>query len=243
MACVYKINDKHFKSKDNLLKYLNTIMPNATSDDLFDYEEAKANTLVNGAEDVYLNNPKLAEIGSVNQYSNYLNTIFPDSIIPVLHKGYRGKTNLVHNVVGRSFFTNQFKIADKWYKNEKGIKSFKFNSIDTINFSADQSLHPLKVRKAETNFTNDSDEDVVILYTEDIGGKQLQYIIKDEVERYELGTEEDLNNFKKFVENQEFNLDEFIKFKNGQNSTANVSYSITEEGGIYKSKFLSAVED
>jgi predicted RNase H-related nuclease YkuK (DUF458 family) len=243
MACVYKINDKQFKSKDNLLKYLNTIMPNATSDDLFDYEEAKANTLVNGAEDVYLNNPKLAEIGSVNQYSNYLNTIFPDSIIPVLHKGYRGKTNLVHNVVGRSFFTNQFKIADKWYKNEKGIKSFKFNSIDTINFSADQSLHPLKVRKAETNFTNDSDEDVVILYTEDIGGKQLQYIIKDEVERYELGTEEDLNNFKKFIENQEFNLDEFIKFKNGQSSTANVSYSITEEGGIYKSKFLSAVEE
>ena len=65
------------------------------------------------------------------QYSQYLDTLTDE---PIVYKGFRNKAGIVHNTPNHSYFTNSFKIADAWYKDEKGIKTFVIPKVQTEFF-------------------------------------------------------------------------------------------------------------
>ena len=131
-------------------------------------------------------------------YSQYLDTITNEVIV---YKGLRDKSNKVHNTPNHSYFTPSKSIADKWYKDEKGIKTFAIPKIESVEFKSDSSQGVSKSRKEEENFINSTEKPLIKLNTFDIGGNQIQYVINKKTSLLELGAEQDIEGFKEFVGN------------------------------------------
>lgn len=161
--------------------------------------ERKINTILSDAIDSPQTRSSILEIGTQEQYTEYLSSKFPSTAVPVLYKGMRNKSGHVHTTPGHSFFTADFGIADKWYKDSSGVKSYVVDTQNVETFRAPDGLTVSETRKAEEDFINNSESDVVVLDTNDIGGRQLQYVVKKGVTPYELGTEQDLSDFRDFV--------------------------------------------
>lgn len=180
-----------------------------TQEDLLDVRTTKGQLSVDTTQVIN----RVAEVGTQEQYSEYLSNKFPTTVVPVLHKGMRNKSGHVHTTPGHSFFTADFSIADKWYKDSSGVKSFAVDTQSVETFRAPDGLTVSETRKAEEDFINNSKADVVILDTNDIGGRQLQYVVKKDVSPYELGTEQDLEGFRDFLQ-------------------PNLNFQIVSEGGL-----------
>mgnify|MGYP003621028570 CR=1 FL=1 len=65
MSCIITYNGQNFTQED-FLDYLKSQIP-------------ASNIIKPGIEELFESNPELAEIGTQEQYSQYLDTIFPDS--------------------------------------------------------------------------------------------------------------------------------------------------------------------
>ena len=152
-----------------------------------------------GVSELFESNPKLASIGTQEQYSQYLDTIFPDSKTPILYKGLRNKSGVVHTTPNNSFYTADKSIAKKWYKNEEGVKTYIVNGKTVETFKASTDTEVSLSRKQEEEFINNSNANVAIIDTIDIGGRQLQYAVNKSTESLELGSQEDIEGFKEFV--------------------------------------------
>ena len=107
-------------------------------------------------------------------YSQYLDTLTNE---PILYKGLRNKSGIIHNTPNHSFFTSSFKIANKWYKDDKGIKAFIVSNKNEIYFKGDYTVGLSILRKQEEDFINNSTNDLIKLDINDIGGQQIQYVI------------------------------------------------------------------
>jgi hypothetical protein len=132
-------------------------------------------------------------------YSKYLDTIFPEIKPIILFKGLRNKSKKVHNTPNHSFYTNNYLLAYKFYRNDEGIKIFlpKIKSYSLFKPVENKKLS--LIQKDEENFINNSDKDCIILQRKDIGGLQKQYVIKKNIELHELGSKQDIEMFKKFI--------------------------------------------
>lgn len=154
--------------------------------------------------------PNLSNIGSIEQYKQYAESIFSNSKVPTLVKGLRNKSTLVHNVPNHFWFSDSPKIAEH-YRDDRGLKYFRFDINSVDNFKSNiKELSP-KLREDESNFINNSSADCIILDTADLGGKQLQYVIKKGTKATELGTEKDQQNFKTFVDKSNLNENNILR--------------------------------
>lgn len=72
-----------------------------------------SNIVKEGVEFVFEQNPELANIGSQEQYSQYLDTIFPDSKVKDIV--YRGGGNVITKAVDSTFGTGYYFTPDKDY--------------------------------------------------------------------------------------------------------------------------------
>jgi hypothetical protein len=91
-------------------------------------------------------------------YSQYLDTITDQ---PIVHKGFRNKAGYVHKTPNHTFYTNNYEIADKWYKDEQGIKSFAIPKVSVENFKGDTSVGVSVLRQQEENYINNSETDTI----------------------------------------------------------------------------------
>jgi hypothetical protein len=151
-----------------------------------------------GVAEVFESNPELATIGTSQQYSQYLDTITNEVIV---YKGLRDKSTKVHDTPNHSYFTPNRVIADKWYKDERGVKTFVIPKVASVEYKSDFSQGISKVRKDEETFINTAKEPLIKLNTIDIGAKQVQYVLNKNITALELGSKQDLEGFKSFVGN------------------------------------------
>ena len=63
-----------------------------------------------GVEGVFNAKPKLAEIGTQEQYSQYIDSIYPSSTTGLLFKGLR-KKDKGHNTPNHSWYSSEYKIS------------------------------------------------------------------------------------------------------------------------------------
>jgi len=102
--------------------YVNTVNKFGESKKEFPELTPTLNEVKPGVEEIFNNNPELAEIGSVMDYQEYLDSIFPFSKVKDIV--YHGTPYKFDKFIGVSFFSNSFDEAE-----ELGIQRFFHNEL------------------------------------------------------------------------------------------------------------------
>lgn len=158
--------------------------------------DIEAINVIEGVNEIFNENPELAEIGTKGQYSAYLNTITSE---PIVYKGFRNKSGRVHKTPNHTFYTADKNIAAKWYKSDEGVLAYAVLKGSSESFNAERKKGESEVRQDEENFINKSNANYVKLQTLDIGGEQLQYVVNKKNTPLQLGSKEDAQAFRDFV--------------------------------------------
>lgn len=159
------------------------------------------NGVIPGVLQIFDDLPELALVGTPIQYSDYLRSITDQ---PIVYKGLRNKSKKVHDTPNHYWFTPNRNIAIKYYLNEAGLKSYAIPFTTFIDFGvltkdADEELLFHEGRMMERDFINNAKETLIRLDTYDIGGYQVQYVLNKKIVPLQLGTQEDLERFRKWV--------------------------------------------
>lgn len=188
-----------------------------------------------GVDFVFEKNPEFMQIGTKEQYSEYLDTIFPNSKVKniLYHGGIDGilkfvnpfeHENNIHSTLQFNkkrygiYFSSDFKESQAYADTYKNInKDSRVYPVildmenphkgkDIIFYGAAVLKNIAKfINKKYKNFQDLTESDYLSLKNEGIDGIEWigkkQYIVFDNNQIYKLGFKQDLENFKKFVEN------------------------------------------
>ena len=215
------LNDSLEKLLDELKNFNSNIRNNLKKDYIFNTDLFKEmidifdnRDFIEGAYYNYYKHKQLQDIGTFEEYVIYLKNKTDENI---LFKGFRNKSGYVHNTPNHSFYTPDRFIAEKFYLDEKGIKSYIIpKTIDSenksANFKNDENLGYSVIRKNEEDFINNNGFKIIKLYTNDLGGDQIQYAVKKDFNLLELGSKKDIIEFTNFINNYRNNKELFYNF-------------------------------
>ena len=210
----YKLNDINLEGifgqiitgEDLLNKYLYPAI-NAKYDAELDALES---TIKEGVSELFESNPELAKIGTPEQYSQYLDTIFPDSKVKDIV--YRGDNTTDYNkektgVFGKGIYFSQSKVLAKFHSDK--IKG-QVNSaiLNTINPNTEYYFHPDFKEKAGyksvyKGIKLDKNEDAVVGLRADSLGEIKEYVVFEPEQIHILGSKQDVKGFKDFIKKEE----------------------------------------
>jgi NACalpha-BTF3-like transcription factor len=169
-----------------------------------------------GVEELFESNPELASVGTLEQYSQYLDTIFPDSKVKdiLVHiskvsgiEKFRINKNLQGNFINSQvlgsgvYFTTPNNI-DYWSM-ELGLiddVTGKYLSNRNIYYAIVNSKFPQIFQK---NYIEDNDVDSntdIVLNKSRVNNKVEEYVVKDPDIIHILGNKQDIEGFKKFTQ-------------------------------------------
>ena len=156
-----------------------------------------------GVSELFEANPELSSIGTKQQYSEYLDTVFPESIVKDIV--YRGGEGVISE---EQYYTSQKNYAEKYAKRSGKIVSVILNLSNPV--IADRGIH--------RNWVKDEITDKGIIGKDYLGstsdaiidqmngekpfsakGEFDVYVIKNENQKHTLGTKQDTQGFKDFV--------------------------------------------
>lgn len=195
--------------KEELAKILTDAF--LTRQDLNIQPDLKTSNVKEGVDFVFEQNPELASIGTQEQYSEYLDTIFPDSKVKDIV--YRGDEN--YNVgekilsrVGGNKYTNGIYFAKNRREAAGYINDIKKKT--THVFSAILDLKAPKVTDVydkEINTNALTETDINNLKSKNIDGLDVglsgeqgfEYLVFEPEQIHILGSKQDIEGFKKFV--------------------------------------------
>jgi len=156
-------------------------------------------------------NPKLAEIGTLDDFLNYIKYIFPKSKMKniVWHGTPKGKIKEfdedVQGVSKAFFFSDSLEHANKvanWKNGEPTIHGVLLNIENPLKESITPSLHPKETKPEIIERARNSGYDSLILDTKDLGIKIMEYIVLKSNQVYILGTEADEVQFNNYMKNK-----------------------------------------
>lgn len=211
---------KHFRDKYNITK---SNLEEVSVDDIIRHIEeyypkpvTATPTVIQqevkeGVEDLFNSNPELSTIGTQEQYSQYLDTVFPDSKVKDIV--YRGDENYnieekILSRIGGNKYTNGIYFAKTKREAAGYINDVKkkFSHV----FSAILNLKAPKVtdiydREINTNAL--TEEDINNLKSKNIDGLDVglsgeqgfEYLVFEPEQIHILGSKQDIQGFKKFV--------------------------------------------
>ena len=162
-----------------------------------------------GVEELFDSNPELASIGTPQQYSAYLDTIFPDSKVKdiVYHVNKTGTISIIDN---KAFYSTDFgfwlieleeikgkripillnitnpTIVDSYYEFTDQAKKFRESEL------GDEYVTPDEVREKNT--------DSVIGRDSGQGANEKTYVTYKKEQVYQLGSKQDIQGFKEFAQ-------------------------------------------
>jgi hypothetical protein len=195
---ILKVSKSDFTNYNSLLKFL----------DIAPQVQKETKKLKSGVQEVFDSNPELASVGTPQQYSQYLDTIFPDSKVKdiVYHVN---KTGIISPIDNKAFYSTDFgswlteleemkgrrnpillnitnpTIVDEKYEFSDQAKKFRESGL------GDEFVTPDEVREQNT--------DSVIGRDSGQGGNEKTYITYKADQVYQLGSKQDIEGFKKFV--------------------------------------------
>jgi hypothetical protein len=170
-------------------------------------QQASVGEVKEGVQEIFESNPELATIGTPEQYSQYLDTIFPDSKVKdILYHG-TASPNTIEKLQpqnDRIYFSDNLTAAryaswdqDNRVQFEPGSQT-KLQVIPAIiNLTNPVKLSDVNFKETETNKEGDG---IIGTNIEDpLGGRENQIVVRNADQVYELGTKQDLEGFKKFI--------------------------------------------
>ena len=183
-------NTPEFRSKYNLTSKLDV---EVSIDDIInhintEYSFNETQEVKEGVEDLFESNPELANIGTPEQYSQYLDSVFPNSQV---------KDIVYHGTKGEKF--DKFKSSEKG-EFGKGVYFGNYqtaleNTDDTDNFTLEPvtGFDKNKIIAAIINTQN--------IHERDLGGNGIrnEYVVEPEQIRI-LGGKQDIEGFKQYVD-------------------------------------------
>jgi hypothetical protein len=237
-----EIRIENSKEKENLVNFKrNEILE--IFDDKKENDTENKEKVKEGVDFVFEQNPKLGEIGTKEQYSEYLDTIFTESKMRNIVYHGSHKSNIDSFLPGKLDIGIHFGTLDAAkYRGEKSeqykiypvlinilkTKEFPdlsvFNEHNIFNYLLEQKIVNEEDReylnglykKDPINNHRDNGGDAMFEYLQNkIGGDSLQYknnfedkgstsyIVFNPEQIQILGCEQDIENFKKFIENHE----------------------------------------
>ena len=221
ISMLEKIRDKNEFSEttllDDVIKILNSnyklIDKNQLKIDFEDEYQAETQKVNNEIDKLFSNNPEISNIGNKEEYLAYINNVFPDSKVKdIAYKGYGGSqyfssseeyannyggnaSAYIFNLKNPMYISNFNKKYDnkelKFVVGDKLIAD-KYSSAVSLLWALDQPL----AMKFDREF-KDSDS---IIGPEAGFEKYTTYYIKDTSNYHRLGSEQDVEGFKNFIE-------------------------------------------
>lgn len=211
---------KHFRDKYNITK---SNLEEVSVDDIIRHIEeyypkpvTATPTVVQqevkeGVKDLFNSNPELSTIGTQKQYSQYLDTVFPDSKVKdiVYHVGY----NIIEKFVKRDngiFFTDNLNYAKNLII-EKIKRDSEYAGYSMSNEEAEKALKVYRVLLHSNNIKNLTKVNSQIikdLKKEDFdtvkgledGSNQVEsYVVFEPEQIHILGNKQDIQGFKEFI--------------------------------------------
>lgn len=164
-----------------------------------------------GVDFVFEQNTELFEIGTKEQYSEYLETIFPESNIVdiVWHGSPEGKIenfNENRQFISKGFFfSDSLEHADKFANWKDGQPVIHGNLLNIKKPLKEKFIPSLDIKETKPQVVErarNSGYDSLILDTVDLGFKINEFIVLNSDQIYILGSKNDLEGFKKFIENK-----------------------------------------
>lgn len=171
-----------------------------------------------GVQTVFNSTPALANIGTPQQYSEYLNTIFPNSQVKdIVYHGTASPITIekLKPQNGRIYFSNDLTAARYASWDQDNRNQFEPESLTRlqvvpaiINLVNPVRLDSVNFKETETNKQGDG---IIGTNIQDpLGGVEDQILVRSSEQVYELGTARDIQGFKDFVKNLESRTDELI---------------------------------
>lgn len=159
-------------------------------------------------QDLFKDNPILGEIGTPEQYREYLNTIFPNSKVKdiVYHSSFSG---LIGKIKNRAYFSTDKEYARNVIGFARDVKAYVIDIHNPYYTDLPIAAVPEEVKDEGKYFNpvwrigkNDS------VIGKDYGQEQGETIaVLEGGEIHKLGSEEDIKNFKKFVSKNKKTMD------------------------------------
>lgn len=196
-------NTPEFRSKYNLTSKLDV---EVSIDDIishinteYSFNETQEQGVKEGVEELFESNPELATIGTQEQYSQYLDSIFPDSKVKdIVYRGGEG------GISEGQYYTLQKKYAERY---GKAIPSILNLSNPVIS---DRGIHRSWVKDELTDrgiigkdYPGSTSDAVIEQMNGDepfsAKGEFDVYVIKNENQKHILGSDTDIQGFKEFV--------------------------------------------
>ena len=205
--------------------------------------------------DLFNENPELASIGTPQQYSAYLDTIFPNSKVkdilahisrvPNIEK-FRINQNTTGNfinsqVLGSGIYFTPPKFVDYWSMELGFIDDITglYTDDRNIYYTIVNSKHPQYFTK---NYIEDSDVDPttdIVVNNSRVTNEVEEYVVKDPEIIYILGNKQDIEGFKKFVNAATTQPSTSVEVKNKVGDIVDIIFDINGKDINVKAKILS----
>lgn len=205
-----------------------------------------------GVSELFISNPDLASIGTQQEYSDYLNTIFPNSKVKdILYHGtsFAEAIEKFKTQNGRLYFSDD-KTAAQYASWDQDNRNQFDPTIPTkpqviatiINLVNPVKLDGVPFKETETNKGGDG---IIGTNIQDpLGGIENQYVVRDANQTYILGTKDDVNNFRRFVSRSTpIQRKELSSFKTSLNITSAENITTIEKNGALIGNFIESNEE
>ena len=166
-----------------------------------------------GVAELFRSNPELASVGSQEQYSQYLDSIFPDSQVKDIIYHGTGYSEKITRFKNRSYFSTLY-IASEYaawdernrieYAISEGLPKPKAKAQvipAIVNLTNPKKLQGVPFKETEKDYPGYDG-----VYSTDtidpLTGRELQIVVFNSNDTYPLGTPKDIEGFKEFVSTQ-----------------------------------------
>jgi hypothetical protein len=172
-----------------------------------------------GVEELFKSTPELATAGTPEQYSEYLDTIFPDRLVREIVYHGTGEGTKIEKLRDRSYFSDLLAASRYAAWDVKNRQAYAFEQGTLENLNVGEQVIPaiinLKNPKyldnrpySETEKSYKGHDGIYSTNTLDpLGGKELQIVVNSSKQIHELGTKKDIAMFKQFVKEQASQID------------------------------------
>ena len=205
-----KVANEALASQEDLTDEVNTLFDTdiveelttgvKNPDEVFDENPYEVSNIKPGVAELFESNPELSSIGTPEQYSQYLDTIFTDSKVKDIV--YHGTNkDFSEFVSGKGFWGNAFYVTT-----EKGYANSIAASRARQEPGTSKIIKPLLINANNIEFEEDAyainefPENIDTILTNIEGGAKIIYAISKPEQIHILGGKQDINNFKQYVD-------------------------------------------
>lgn len=195
-------NSTLFDELDRLVKEYETAKPDVQA-----VEDSQKVDIKEGVQQIFSDNPELSKIGTPEQYSNYLDAIFPNSKLKDIVYHGTAAPNILEEFIAQNerIYFSDLETASRYSSwdqfNREQYEPGTFTRLQVvaavINLENPVRLDNVNFKDTETN--KEGDGIIGTNIADPLGGIENQFLVRNSKQTHILGTKKDLEGFRNFV--------------------------------------------